>query len=261
MQCPFPGMDPYLEQRGVWKTLHNALLTDISRTLQPLLRPRYWVAVEELTYEAVPDDLVLLGGPDVSVVDLRPPPGGATAGGVALLPRVEQVGIPLPETIREKYLEIRDPQTGEVITVIEVLSPTNKRTGAHYDQYLRKRATILGSHTNLVEIDLLRQGQRMPMRRAPGAVPYDYSILICRPRLSDRADFYPLSVRDPLPEVPIPLRIGEPDVPLPIGAVFAAAYDRGGFDLIVDYRLPPRPPLSEADAEWADVVLRQAGLR
>ena len=102
MPSPFPGMDPYLEQRSVWRTLHNRLLTGISDELQPQIAPTYWVAVEELTYEAVSEDLLLLGSPDASVVDVgagAPRPSGE----VTVLPRAVEVVVPEPERVREKY--------------------------------------------------------------------------------------------------------------------------------------------------------------
>jgi hypothetical protein len=170
-----------------------------------------------------------------------------------------EVGVPLPENVQERYLEIREPRTQEIVTVVEALSPANKRPGAGMVEYLRKRNAVLSSHTNLVEIDLLRGGQRMPMLHPPAA--YDYGVLVSRGQQPARAVLYRFSVRDSLPSFPLPLRPGEDDLPVDLAEVFAAAYDRGGFDLVLDYQVRPEPSLSDADAARADALLRERGLR
>jgi hypothetical protein len=70
-----------------------------------------------------------------------------------------------------------------------------------------------------------------------------------------------VSVRQPLPAIGIPLRDPDPDVTLDLGAVMNAAYEDGGYDLSVDYRKKPEPPLRREDAAWADRLLREHGLR
>lgn len=258
MRSPFPGMDPYLEQSGVWRTLHHHLLMGIKAELQPLLRPRYWVATEERTYENLPEDVVIRGLPDASVVHVRDEPRGLKTGTATLPPSVE-VSIPLPQVFRERYLVIQEPKTGEVITVIEVLSPSNKAPGPNREDYIRKRQTILCSLTNLVEIDLLRSHPRLPV--VPSLPPYDYGVLVCRSSNAGHYRLHPFTVRDSLPVVSIPLRPGEEDVPLDLGRAFTYAYDLGSFDLIVDYREPPDPPLPPGDEAWCGALLRDAGLR
>ncbi len=164
MPTPFPGMDPYLEQRGLWEDVRTRLIVAIADALSPEVQPRYRVAVEQRTYLAFVglngDDFI--GKPDVAVVD------GARAGQLAVssaaassMPRV--VDLPVPEEVVERYLEIREVATGDVITVVELLSPTNKTAGAGRQEYENKRMQVLGSATHLVEIDLIRRGGPMPM--------------------------------------------------------------------------------------------------
>jgi hypothetical protein len=249
-------MDPYLERRGIWEQVHTNLIVDIQRFLTRLLRPRYHVGIEERTYLSVlPSDDQNTGMPDVLIAASPVPPSAvapaaAVADSVALTPVVAQ--LPMPEEVKERYLEIRTVPDQEVITVIEILSPTNKITREGREVYEKKRLKVLGSLTHLVEIDLLRVGQPFPMK-----VPRrsDYHLVVSRSWRRPYADVYLFSVRDHIPDLPIPLRPGEEEPVVPLNRILHAVYDQGGYDLIIDYRQSPEPPLSEADAAWAAQVL------
>ncbi|MBI1882306.1 MAG: DUF4058 family protein [Chloroflexi bacterium] len=258
MPTPFPGMDPYLERRGIWEQVHTNLIVDIQRFLTRLLRPRYHVGIEERTYLAVlPPDDQSTGMPDVLIAAPPSSPGGVTpsvavAAPVAVAPVVAQ--LPMPEEVKERYLEIRTVPDQEVITIIEILSPTNKTTREGREQYESKRLKVLGSLTHLVEIDLLRIGQPFPMK-VPGQG--DYRLVVSRSRRRPYADVYLFSVRDLIPDLPIPLRPGEEEPTLPLNKILHEVYDQGGYDLIMDYQKSPEPPLSEADAAWAAQILAE----
>ncbi|MEI7773106.1 MAG: DUF4058 family protein, partial [Chloroflexales bacterium] len=121
------------------------------------------------TYTVEPGDLLLAGRADVAVVgparDMpAPAPERAESGGVV-------VSVDMPDEIRETYLEVRSA-TGEVITLLEIRSPTNKRPGEGRGLYLRKRRSVLASFTHLVEIDLLRAGEPMPVSGWAGQSDY-----------------------------------------------------------------------------------------
>jgi hypothetical protein len=124
---------------------------------------------------------------------------------------------------------------------------------------MKKREETLISDVHWVEIDLLRAGA--PSVTRPALVPSDYRILVSRAEKRTRAHYWPISVRQPLPPIGIPLRDPDPDVPLDLGAVLNAAYDAGAYDLSIDYRKKPEPPLKAEDAAWADQLLRDRGLR
>ena len=164
----------------------------------------------------------------------------------------------MPEEIVERYLEIRDTATQEVITAIEILSPTNKEDKEGREQYERKRGKVLGSATSLVEIDLLRGGQPFAMRVLdPNQVgSSDYRIVISRSWQRPSADLYLFGVRQPIPSFLIPLRPGEQEPVLPLNQLLHDLYDQGGFDLVIDYTQPADPPLSEAEATWAAQLTR-----
>jgi hypothetical protein len=244
-------MDPYLERRGLWEEVHTGLIAGIQRWLTPLVRPRYRVAVERRAYLAVlsPDDLV--GKPDVLVVSsMREPRQAASPEPlVAVVPQVAE--LPMAEEVIERFLEIREVSTGEVITVIAILSHSNKSAPQGRAQYERKRLTVLASLTHLVEVDLLRAGDPMPMRVVGNGSLGAYRLVVSRTQHRPRADVYLFGVRAPIPDIPIPLRPGEAEPVLSLNQVLHTLYDQAGYDLAVDYRQPPIPPLASEDAQWA----------
>lgn len=267
MPSPFSGMDPYLEHPALWPDVHNRLLVAIANALTPVLRPRYYVAIEERTYTAGPGGLLFVGRPDVTVVG--PPvrekghrapqaiPVMTDTLTAPVVPGVLTVAVPMPDIVREIYLEVREPATGEVITVVEILFPTNKRPGEGRRLYEEKRLLTLGTRTHLVEIDLLREGEPMPMEIPEPAPQAGYRILVSRSGHRPQALLYTFTVRDPIPVFPLPLRSGDEEPPVDLGTLLQEVYDRAGYDLRVDYRGQPTPPLGEEEARWADRLLRQ----
>lgn len=258
MPTPFPGMDPYLERRGLWEEVHTGLIATLQQLLNPLLRPRYLAAIERRVYlaERLPEALV--GKPDALIVGTREASVAYQAPVLAGNPRIWSVELPMAEEITERYLELRDVERDEIVTVIELLSHSNKANRLGRDQYQRKRLAILASITNLVEIDLLRAGDPMP---ASGLAPLDrsdYRIIVSRWPQRPRADAYLFSVRDPLPDLPIPLRPGETEPVLLLNQALHDLYDRAGFDLAIDYSQPPAPPLKASDIEWAASLTTEA---
>lgn len=247
MPPPFPGMDPYLEHPDLWPDVHNGLIAALRDDLSPVLRPRYYIALEERTYLEEPGQLALVGRPDLTVVHRSGPPESVPEARKA--PTTVEVEILMAEPVRETYLEVRTVPVGEVVTVLELLSPGNKRPGTGRRIYLEKRDVILSTRTSLVEIDLLRGGEPMPTR-GPRIVS-DYSILVSRPHRRPKADLIAFGVRDPIPKFPLPLRKGEEELEVDLGRVLHALYDRASYDLRLDYQKEAVPPLEASDAEWA----------
>lgn len=269
MPSPFPGMDPFLENSEFWSEVHHRLITAIAIAIAPSVRPKYQVAIEKRTYLSSDEDGVLVGIPDATVfsrqssfrstqfqseIDL-----GRTSLTFVNRSNPTPVKVPLPEQVRESYLEIREGGTGRVITVVELLSPKNKRPGEGRIAYERKRQRVLVRSTNLVEIDLLRGGEAMPIL---GDVPStDYCILSSRSERRPNADLYAFSLREPIPALALPLQVGDVEPMVELQQLFSEVYDQAGFDLRVDYAQPTAPLLPEADAGWADMLLREQGLR
>lgn len=257
MPTPFPGMDPYLERRGLWEEVHTGLIAAIQQFLAPLVRPHYRVAVERRAYLAVLSPDGLIGKPDVLVVssDAEAAPAAPDRATVAMTPQVAE--LPMVEEVIERYLEIQEVATGDVVTVIEILSYSNKATRQGREQYERKRLAVLASMTSLVEIDLLRAGDPLPMRISNNGSLGDYRIVVSRSRSRPRADVYIFGVRDPIPNVPIPLQADEGEPVLALNQIVHDLYDRAGYDLAVDYGQPPVPLLSGEDAQWAAQLMSQ----
>jgi hypothetical protein len=250
-------MDPYLEKPGLWKQVHTNLIVDIQRSLAPRVRPKYQVAIEQRNFLALSAGEPLVGEPDVLVIEPtgRPPVALTRNGAVAVVNGSYTVSLPEPQQVIERYLEVRDVESGEVITVIEILSPSNKLEDRKRDE--RKRQRVLTSMTNLVEIDLLRSGKPMPMS---GNFPQThYRILVSRALQRPEAQVFPCGLRQPIPDIPIPLRPGEVEPRLPLNQILHALYDSAGYDLFIDYRRPPVPPLSEEDAVWAQQLCTTVG--
>lgn len=248
MPTPFPGMDPYLERSSIWPDVHLGLIRAMQVALTRALAPRYLVTVEERLYLAAFEPDAFLGRPDVAVVvgdPISAPPLVAGSSGV-IEPMV--VDVPLVDEVRERYLEVRDTGTGQVITVIELLSPSNKLAGDGREQYLRKREAVLGSQTHLVEIDLLRAGEPMPIYHGKAA---DYRVLVSPAQQRPHAYLYALRVRDPLPAIPIPLRGSDDAQVLDLGELLGRTYDEARYDLRIDYHQRAQPPLAPDVAEWA----------
>jgi len=261
MAGPFPGMDPYLEGRLIWPDVHLGLIAAIRDVLVPQVAPAYSVRIEQRTYIAQVTPPRLVGRPDLGLIravpDAAPAGGTAVATLVAVAPQV--VALPEYEEIREGYLELRDSGTQEVVTVIEILSPTNKQPGEGRREYEAKRQQVLRSQTSLVEIDLLRAGEPMAMVPQPRL---DYRLLLGAGWERPQATLYAFGLRQAIPEIPIPLRRGEAPAALALGTVLSELYQRARYDLSLDYReRPPDPPLADGDAAWIDELLCAKGLR
>lgn len=257
MPTPFPGMDPYLEHPELWPSVHFGLISAIWMDLAPRLSPRYVVSVEERTYIAAINPESFVGRADVVVAgDRRPVPAPAGGNGGVMVREPLAVYVPAPDVVTERYLEVRSVQHGHVVTVIEVLSPSNKRPGSEgYREYQAKREAVLSTRTSLVEIDLLRGGQRPPIH---GDVPdSDYRILVVRGWERPKALLYPFNLQDPIPAIPIPLERGDQEPLLDLNTLLHRLYDQAVYNLRIDYRQPPVPPLDEDDATWAAELVRE----
>lgn len=249
MRSPFPGMDPYLEHPALWPDVHNRLIAAMADDLSPRLAPKYYVRLERRTYLLSPDDLAFVGRPDLAVLPSMPgEPGRQRALPLAAAGVVEVV-LSIPDEVGENYLEVHEVTTGRVVTVMELLSPANKLYAKGREEYIQKRYEITGSRTNLVEVDLLRAGQPMPLQGR--RVDSDYRILVSRATTRPRAHLYPFNLRDPISTFPLPLLPGDDEPAVDLGAIFHALYERARYDLSLDYTQPPVPPVRDEDATWA----------
>ncbi len=170
--------------------------------------------------------------------------------------RIEELDYPDIEPRAQRRLRLIYRPTGQVVTVMELLSPTNKAPGEDgLDAYLEKRAEFLASGSHLVEFDLLRGGERLPMA---GPLPKgDYYVYVGRAHRRPRGQIITWPLRWPLPSVPIPLLPDDPEVTLDLQAVFRAAYEPSLYDRRLGYDQPLLPPLPPQDEAWVGERLRE----
>ncbi|ETX00895.1 MAG: hypothetical protein ETSY1_09605 [Candidatus Entotheonella factor] len=213
MPSPFPGMDPYIEASRIWSDFHADLATEIRASLNAQIQPSYYAtAVTYVTYDVI----------EVAHLEV---------------------------SLRLANVEVREAGTDMLVTAIEILSPVNKRSGPERQRYLRKRQELLRSEVHLMEIDLLRTGERSPLETPLPPAPY--YIMLSRTEQRPDVDVWSSQLDERLPVVPVPLTVPDPDVPLDVGAMVSAVYERGAYATRIDYRLPVPPPnLSCEQAAW-----------
>jgi hypothetical protein len=266
-------MDPYLEAPHRWPGVHHGVIAELQALLNRQLRPRYVATVEERVYishEAdpgrqlirVPDVLVSRGKGRRGRAASRKPAAARGRQAVAEPVEIEPVEILvelLDDEVREARLVVTEVASREAAAVIEVVSPNNKVAGAEgRADYMRKRQEVVAGPTHLVEIDLLRGGLPIIAR---DELDCDYLVHVSRAQRRPKGLAWPILLRQRLPVIGIPLRGKDPDAPIDLQAVLTSVYDRGAYDLLIDYGAPPEPPLSPGDGAWADGLLRRAGLR
>ncbi len=262
MPSPFPGMDPYLETPDLWGDVHHGVISQTQAALNRKVRPKYIARVELRVYVEDENDPGRKERiPDVRIETGKKRPNGHSTAIKTFREVPEPIIAEMPFTeIEEAYLTIKHRATGTLVTVIEVLSPSNKiENSAARKSFLEKRSEVMASDVHWVEIDLLRKGVRIPS--GPSFVKSDYRVLVSRADPRWEAKYWPTSVRQRLPVIGIPLRGKDPDAPLDLGKVLNTAYDVAGYDDSVDYTIPPEPPLSPADTKWANQLLKSKGLR
>jgi hypothetical protein len=258
MPSPLPGMDPYLEHPSAWANIHHRLITAIADDLAPQLLPKYQILVEERVYQETFEDSVLIGVPDITIQKPRSsviPADEAynVATNVATIePNTQNnprsITLTLPKLVRQKHLEVREIATGQVVTVIEVLSPVNKRSGQGRIDYENKRTMVFSSSSNMVEIDLLRQGK--PMSDQDAEPRSHYRILVSAQEKRPQADLYTFNLQDPIPLFPLPLRSEDQSPLIDLKSMLDGIYDRSGYGFVIDYSQAPTPTLPELDLAW-----------
>jgi hypothetical protein len=249
MNFPFPGMDTYLEHRTLWPGVHNRLIVALANQIQPRLLPRYIASIEQRVFVEQPPREVI---PDIHI--RRQPTPAPLAPGTATVDAPVILTVD-PVEVRESYIQILDRYAQmRVVTVIEVVSPSNKSSRSGRRSYLAKQRETLAGERHLVEIDLLRRGRHVlsvPRWRAGDLGDYDY--LMCVNRWPDRHryELHARRLRERLPRVGVPLVAPDPDVSLDVQAALEQVYQEGSYALVLHYDQPCQPPLTADDQQWA----------
>ena len=263
MPSPYPGMDPYLERPRSWPDVHNSLAADIRRQLNQTLPDGFFAESElrediGLSLRDPGEDILGGPSPDVSRTSKKTEPDVGvvgdptqpqTEGGVATLAP--------PETrVAESPYEIIDPielasvhvyavdSPDDLLTAIEIVSPSNKRPGSDRDRHRAKIAAFFAAGIGVVELDLLRTGERT----LPVCSGDPYAVWASVPLPEGRRELraYCCRLTQPLPVVAVPLGAGRAPHTLDVQAAFTAMYDGGKYGRgAIDYTQPPVPPLDE----------------
>jgi hypothetical protein len=267
MRSPFPGMDPFLESADIWPDFHDHLAGQIARNLNRSLPRPYYARLDmrpEVGIIGKPSTGRIV--PDVAIVHPTHSPPSIPAGSAVIdRPRSDQspsVRIVVPnEPMRHRFVEVRDGSRGhQLVTLIEIVSPSNKRPGPDRRAYESKQKEILESDTSLIEIDLLRGG--LPLVGGPRVVetlgrlqpPADYLIGVSRAWLRGATldyELFAIQLQDPLPCIPVPLRQGDSEIPLDLQYTFEQIYADGPYARgAIDYQVPPDPPVPPHLESW-----------
>jgi len=210
-------MNPYVERASVWHDFHERWIPLAAEVIGAQVLPRYFVQIDQqmFIHELSAEERRFVGrGVDIESMS---------------------------------FLEIHDRESHELVSVIELVSPTNKYAGPDREQYLAKARRVQRSSAHFVEIDLLRGGPRMPWVD----MACDYCVVVSRAERRPRAGIWPIRLRDPLPAIPFPLRYGEADIRLDLQQLLHRIYDAAGYAYYI-YAGPPEPSLAAADSAWAN---------
>jgi hypothetical protein len=253
MKSPFPGMDPYLEP--FWSDVHNRIITYMCDAINDQLPGDYRAAIEQRVLISKSDEPPISERrPDVAILTSRTRP--SLPGQLALLEPVDDTFVRIMRTgdpLIQRSLKIIDTAQGDrLITAIEVLSPTNKLPGKPSLEYERKLDEYYNADASIVQIDLLRTGERHMSFFGPppprAFAEAHYYTTIYHVGKAHHFDVYPMQLHKPLPEIRIPLRQGESEIRVALQPLMDRVYHNGRFR--IDYQQPLVPPLSDQESAW-----------
>jgi hypothetical protein len=156
-----------------------------------------------------------------------------------------------------RTVQVRETGTDSLVTALEILSPVNKRGGGLHT-YREKRLNLLCADVHVIEIDLLRAGERPGWEVNDPPIDSEYIVLVNRAFRGDvrQSEIWPVALNEPLPICPVPLLPPDPDVPLQLGEVLANVYRRAAYARRIAYTSPvPLPPLRPAMQHWLATLL------
>src|SRR4029077_13642759 len=143
------------------------------------------------------------------------------------------------EEHHEEYIEVRQRSDGRLVTLVDCVSPTNKMSAAGREAYLAKRREGRSTGANLVEIDLVLQGQPTLDYSRDNLPEWDYAVTVTRATQPERHEIYTSTLQKRLPRFKLPLAADDRDTVLDLQACFLRAFDQGGFAGRIDYHRDP----------------------
>lgn len=260
MPSPFPGVDPYLEGQYYWQDFHTRFVNwwceAISDALPDHYEARFEEQVEILEVDAgdrylARPDIVVVGAPEAG----QDAADGARSRDQVATLEPTTVLIPTMEEVHTRWIRILHRPSKSLVTALELLSPSNKK-GPGRAQYLLKRSHFHNEDVHLVELDLLLDGDRLPMGKP--LPPADFYAIVARSDRRPNADVYAWTLRDRLPTIPIPLLKPDRDIFVNLAAVYATTYERGRYARSIDYGGELQLPLNEQNARWVEERAKRA---
>jgi hypothetical protein len=220
-------MDPYLETPSLWPAFHHQFVAGLYQLLLPDLVDRYRARISQRAYVTE----------------------------VALFTSVVR------DQHAEEVIEIRQRGDGRLVTLIDAVSPANKLTMEGRQAYLNRRADAKAGGANLVEIDLVLQGEPLLDYSREGLPEWNYAVTVTRAAQPERYEIYTSTLQKRLPRFRLPLASDDRDAVRDLQSAFTRCYDQGGFGGQIDYHQDPAMTLTVADRQWLDELLRQAKVR
>jgi hypothetical protein len=220
-------MDPFLEEEKIWPVFHHHLVACLYQTLLPGLVDRYRARVGHRKYTTEQ----------------------------ALFTSIVR------EDHEEEFIEVRQRTDNRLITLVDVVSPSNKTTTGGRQAYLDKRKEAKNAGASLVEIDLVMQGQPMLDYSREGLPDWDHAVTVTRSTQPERYEIYTATLQKKLPKFRLPLAADDRDTVLDLQATFGRCFDQGNFATQVDYKRDPATRLSDDNRRWLDQLLKQQKLR
>lgn len=227
MPSPLPGMDPYLEDEKLWSSFQHQFVNCLYQILLPGLVDRYRARVGQRRYTTEQ----------------------------ALFTSI------IREERQEEFIEIRQRSDNRLITLVEVVSPSNKLTPQGRQAYLDKRREGRNNGAGMVEIDLILQGQPLLDYSRDGLPEWDYAVTVTRATQPERYEIYTATLQKRLPRFKLPLATDDRDTVLDLQAAFTRCYDQGGFSAQIDYQKDPPTALDDGDRKWLNDLLKQQKMR
>ncbi len=223
MASPFPGMDPYLEEDKRWPVFQHHMISCLYQAVLPGLVDRYRARVGQRQYTTEQ----------------------------ALFTSI------IRDNHEEELIEIRQRSDGRLITLIEVVSPGNKTTAEGRHSYLCKRDECRSVRANLVEVDLVLQGQPMLEYSRDGLPEWDYAVTVTRATQPEKHEIYTATLHKRLPRFRLPLASDDRDTVVDLQTAFTRAYDQANFGATVDYDRDPSVKMSDEKRQWLRDYLQQ----
>jgi hypothetical protein len=198
---PFPGrIDPWAEAGRYFRPIHNEIISAmLAFVREPLLRMGY-VAGRE-------NSLQISEGrePDLYVLRQDAPPERFTRWNYALAAAesLAEPGLIPPDDAEWQALAIRSADGGDLVTVVEIVSPTNKVSAGEIAAYQERRTRLyLESGVQVVEIDLTRSVKRLAHNSLTQRHPYHVAVYLP----GDAVRVVTIDLGAALPRIALPLR-------------------------------------------------------